>query len=79
MEDPAHGLHGLQLDSPEQIIDELTYRCYADNRATNPEVEPAEWRTVFGIATGRFEQRYQMELSARIGECRRAVQMEVRS
>jgi hypothetical protein len=54
------------LDSPQEIVDELTYICYADNRATNPEVEPSRWRLVFGIATDRLEQRYQMDRSARL-------------
>ena len=64
---------------PGEIIDELTYRCYADNRATNPEVEPTQWRVVFGISTERFEQRYQMDLSVRIAAYRRAREMEVQS
>ena len=57
----------LKIDTPEQIIDELTYSCYRDNRATNPEVRPEQWTDVFGaIPIQRYELRYQMERAARL-------------
>ena len=48
--------------TPEQIVDELTYRSYAYNRERSPEVSPERWEKVFGPQAKQMEMRLQAEL-----------------
>jgi hypothetical protein len=50
------------LDSPDQIIDELTYVNYRANRGYSPEITPERWEKVYGPKVYRMEQRFQMEV-----------------
>jgi len=49
------------LDSPTEIIDELTYVNYRHNRRISPHVKAEDWRKVYGLAADRMEVRFQME------------------
>lgn len=46
--------------TPEQIIDELTYRNYRHNRGLRPDIEPADWVRVYPTAQA-MERRYRAE------------------
>lgn len=47
--------------TPQNLIDELTYRCYRYNRLQSPDITPIRWQRIFGTATVQLEQRYQEE------------------
>lgn len=46
--------------SPEAIVDELTYRNYAHNRALAPHITPQRWARIYPRAD-ELEARYQAE------------------
>ena len=48
----------------EDMVDELTYRSYAHNRALAPDVPAARWASVFKGAA-MLETRYQREIAAK--------------
>ena len=47
--------------TPEEFLDELSYRSYVSQRRQSPHRAPAEWRVIFGDRVERFEVRYQAE------------------
>lgn len=53
--------------TPQNLIDELTYRCYRYNRLRTPDITPTRWQLVFGTATNQLEQRYQAEVPLPVG------------
>mgnify|MGYP001604310710 CR=1 FL=1 len=44
--------------TPEEFLDELSYRSYVSQRRQSPQ----EWRAIFGDRVARFEARYQHSL-----------------
>lgn len=50
------------------IVDDLTYRCYAHNRTIFPHVTPEEWVPVFGERTAAMEERFQAERDGLAGD-----------
>lgn len=51
---------GRYAMKPEQVADELTYRSYAFNRRTNPDVPVNRWMSIFSNVP-EMEVRYQTE------------------
>ena len=47
--------------SATEIIDELTYRSYRQQRILAPDVEPQRWAIIYGSAVEMFEKRWQEE------------------
>lgn len=50
--------------TPEQIVDELTYRCYVHNRRSCPEITASEWAKCWPGAD-KLEAKYKTELALR--------------
>lgn len=50
--------------TPEQVVDELTYRSYAHNRNLHPDIEPEKWAVIFSNAA-ELEKRYIASLGAK--------------
>lgn len=50
--------------TPEQIVNELMYRCYEFNRQRNPEITPEQWAAIFGNGVNAMERRFQQERRA---------------
>ena len=44
-----------------EIVDELTYRSYAENRRRSPDISPERWAKVFGVGAVQMEERFHSE------------------
>lgn len=51
----------LRQMTPDQIIDELTYRQYCASRKDAPNLTPRSWGHVYGPSVLQMEERYQLE------------------
>ena len=58
--------------TPEEMVDELTYRSYAYNRALSPWVTPEQWALVFGERTWEMEMKYADQHAVRLAGVGRA-------
>ena len=58
--------------TPEQIVDELTFRNYRYNRKLWPEREPVDWARIYPNAAA-MEARYQAERPRECGVCGGAI------
>lgn len=47
--------------TPEEIVDELTYRSFRHNVLKNPKISIQRWTAVFGNQTHAFAKRLQSE------------------
>ena len=48
----------------EDMLADLTYACYAENRRQAPDITPERWGKVFGVAqVEAMERRYAKEAS----------------
>jgi hypothetical protein len=50
--------------SPDQILDDLTYRQYRISRESSPDITPRSWGFVYGPVWEALEERYQRDLAA---------------
>ncbi len=50
-----------EITDLHNIVDELTYRCYAYNRQRTPQYPPEQWKCVFGNVDA-MEKRFQAEV-----------------
>lgn len=51
-----------QNDPIANLLGDLTYRTYAHNRDTSPDITPRSWKKVFGYAeVDAMEARYQAD------------------
>ena len=48
------------IDTPQQFVEELSYRAYVYNRQHTPEITPERWGRLFPHWEG-LEARYQRE------------------
>lgn len=49
------------IDSPQALLDELTYASYAHNRINSPQVTPSQWAKIYPNVDA-LEARYQRAL-----------------
>jgi hypothetical protein len=47
--------------SPDQILDDLTYRQYRISRESSPDITPRSWGFVYGPVWEALEERYQRD------------------
>lgn len=50
------------IGTPEQIVDELSYRCYVHNRRSCPQITAEEWAKCWPGAE-KLEAKYQTEIA----------------
>lgn len=49
--------------TPDDVLDELLYASYRQQRVLAPGIEPARWRGIFGDDVEAFEARFQDDLA----------------
>jgi hypothetical protein len=63
MHDLLHPLYSSAALAPDDVVDELTYKSYRQQRKLCPEKPAERWVPIFGDVT-EMEERYQAEQAA---------------
>lgn len=51
----------VRRNSPQELVEELTYRSYAHNRNLAPHIKPETWVKAYGDSVPEMEARYLRE------------------